>query len=87
MSALAMFSSNYHSLLHFEDNYPGDKKVQHNLRSLCGVDKLSSDTYMRQSLYGILKDCLDHILSERPSLKSYIPEIWISDEHQDLVFC
>jgi len=50
MSCLAMFSLKYPSLLQFEDSHRVDEKVRHNLESLYGVDRVPSDTYMRERL-------------------------------------
>lgn len=50
MSALAMFSLKYRSLLQFEESHRTDKKVRHNLQSLYGVDQIPSDTYLRERL-------------------------------------
>ena len=50
MSALAMFNLKYRSLLQFEDSHRVDEKVQHNLRTLYGVERVPSDTYMRERL-------------------------------------
>ncbi|PIQ43958.1 MAG: transposase [Gammaproteobacteria bacterium CG11_big_fil_rev_8_21_14_0_20_46_22] len=49
MSALAMFSLKYPSLLQF-DHSQEDEKVRHNLKTLYGVDQVPSDTYMRERL-------------------------------------
>lgn len=50
MSALAMFGLKYRSLLQFEDSHRADEKVRHNLKYLYGVNKIPSDTYMRERL-------------------------------------
>lgn len=49
MSALAMFSLKYPSLLQFEESQDDDK-VRHNLQTLYGVAQVPSDTYMRERL-------------------------------------
>jgi len=49
MSALAMFSLKSPSLLAFE-NDKADPVVEHNLKTLFGIEKVPSDTYMRQLL-------------------------------------
>lgn len=49
MSALAMFSLKYPSLLQFEQSQE-DEKIRHNLKTLYGVEQAPSDTYMRQRL-------------------------------------
>ena len=49
MSALAMFSLKYPSLLQF-DHSQEDEKVRHNLNTLYGVTQAPSDTYMRERL-------------------------------------
>jgi hypothetical protein len=50
MSSLAMFSLKYPSLLQFEHSSHENEKVKHNLSKLYGVDKVPSDTYMRERL-------------------------------------
>ena len=49
MSALAMFSLKYPSLLQFDQSQE-DENVRHNLKTLYGVDQAPSDTYMRERL-------------------------------------
>jgi len=49
MSAVAMFGLKYRSLLQFDQNQ-ADENIQHNLRSLYGVDQVPSDTYLRERL-------------------------------------
>ncbi len=49
MSALAMFSLKSPSLLAF-DNSSGDPVIQHNLKTLFGVENTPCDTYMREVL-------------------------------------
>lgn len=50
MSALAMFSLKYPSLLQFEDSHKNDPIIRGNLKSLYGVENVASDTYMRERL-------------------------------------
>ena len=50
MSALAIFSLKYDSLLQFDNHYNGSEVVRHNLRTLYGVEQAPSDTYMRERL-------------------------------------
>lgn len=57
MSALAMFSLKYRSLLQFDDSQR-DKRVSHNLGTLYGVDEVPSDTYMRERLDTVDPSCL-----------------------------
>lgn len=47
MSALAMFSLKFPSLLKFDENR-GEKTIKHNLHTLYGVQQTPSDTYMRE---------------------------------------
>lgn len=47
MSALAMFSLKFPSLLKFDENRH-EKTIKHNLRTLYGVEQTPSDTYMRE---------------------------------------
>lgn len=49
MSALAIFSLKYRSLLQFNDSQR-DEKVRHNLKKLFFIKKVPSDTYMRERL-------------------------------------
>lgn len=53
MSALAMFSLKFPSLLQF-DNSRVDKWTAHNLKTLYGVEQVPSDTYMRERLDEVL---------------------------------
>ncbi len=48
MSATAMFSLKYPSLLQFDNNARDDETLQYNLRTLYKVDKAPCDTYMRE---------------------------------------
>jgi hypothetical protein len=50
MSALAMFSIKSKSLLAFNEAYNHDKALEHNLRTLFSVNRVPSDTYMRERL-------------------------------------
>lgn len=50
MSALAVFSLKYPSLLQFDHSYQEDEIVRHNLKTLYGINKAPSDTYMRERL-------------------------------------
>jgi len=54
MSALAMFSLKYRSLLQFDQAAGDEPALYHNLHSLFGVDQVPSDTYMRERLDGLL---------------------------------
>jgi len=47
MSAVAMFSLKFPSLLKFDENKE-EKNIKHNLRTLYGVQKTPCDTYMRE---------------------------------------
>ena len=49
MSAMAMFSLKYPSLLQFDKNC-NEETLRHNLKSLFGVNKAPCDTYMRELL-------------------------------------
>lgn len=49
MSALALFSLKHRSLLQFND-IQSDENVRHNLKQLFFVDRVPSDTYMRERL-------------------------------------
>ena len=49
MSALALFSLKYSSLLQFEQSQDNEK-VRHNLKTLYGIAQVPSDTYMRERL-------------------------------------
>ena len=68
MSALALFSLKYPSLLQFEQSQE-DAKVRHNLKSSYGVEKAPSDTYMRE--------CLDLLEPEllQPAFKAYFSAV------------
>lgn len=50
MSALAMFSLKFPSLLQFEESHKEDEKIRHNLGTLYGVEQIPSDTYLRERL-------------------------------------
>jgi hypothetical protein len=50
MSAVAMFSLKFPSLLQFDKAAHGDENIRHNLRSLFGVEHAPSDTQMREIL-------------------------------------
>lgn len=47
MSAVAMFSLKFPSLLKFDENR-GEENIKHNLRTLYGIQKTPCDTYMRE---------------------------------------
>jgi len=49
MSGLALFGLKYASLLQFAQS-SADEKIRHNLKSLYGVGKVPSDTYLRTRL-------------------------------------
>lgn len=49
MSALAIFSLKYPSLLKFDQDREGEL-LRHNLKHLYGINKIPSDTYMRERL-------------------------------------
>ena len=49
MSALAIFSLKFPSLLAFDDN-KADPVIQHNLKALFEVENVPCDTYMRELL-------------------------------------
>ena len=50
MSAFAMFSLKYPSLLQFDTHHRLDPQVRHNLRSLYGIEQVPCDTTMRERL-------------------------------------
>jgi hypothetical protein len=50
MSAFAMFGLKYPSLLQFDTSHRLDPQINHNLKSLYGIEQIPSDTYMRQRL-------------------------------------
>lgn len=50
MSALAMFSLKYPSLLSFVEDHQENEIIAHNLKQLFGVNEVPSDTYMRERL-------------------------------------
>ena len=50
MSAFAMFSQKYPSLLQFDKCHRLDPQVEHNLKTLYGMEKIPCDTYMRERL-------------------------------------
>lgn len=50
MSAFAMFSLKYPSLLQFDTSHRLDPQVEHNLGTLYGIEKIPCDTYMRERL-------------------------------------
>jgi hypothetical protein len=50
MSGVAMFSLKYPSLLQFDNDCRHDKLLQHNLRTLFGINNTPSDTYFRERL-------------------------------------
>ena len=50
MSAFAMFSLKYPSLLQFDKSHRLDPQVQHNLGTLYGIEQIPCDTYMRERL-------------------------------------
>jgi len=56
MSALAMFSLKYPSLLQFDQDL-NEKCLRHNLRTLYGVKKAPCDTRMRERLDGLSLSC------------------------------
>ena len=50
MSGLALFGLKYPSLLQFDENSHGVKRIEHNLKMLYGIDPVPSDTYFRERL-------------------------------------
>lgn len=58
MSALAMFSLKYPSLLQFDQDLHNIERLKHNLRTLYNVKNAPSDTYMREKLDEIDTDNL-----------------------------
>ena len=52
MSALAIFSLKYKSLLKFEEDKTSEKNIKHNLATLYGVKRAPCDTYLRERLDG-----------------------------------
>jgi len=52
MSALAIFSLKFPSLLAFDDNKT-DPVIEHNLKALFEVENIPCDTYMREVLDGV----------------------------------
>ena len=50
MSAFAMFSQKYPSLLQFDKCHRLDPQVEHNLKTLYGIEQIPCDTYMRERL-------------------------------------
>ena len=51
MSAFAMFSLKYSSLLKFDiDSRGGDQTLVHNLKNIYGIQRVPSDTTMRERL-------------------------------------
>jgi hypothetical protein len=50
MSAFAMFSLKYPSLLQFDTSHRLDPQVRHNLGTLYGIEQVPCDTYMRERL-------------------------------------
>lgn len=50
MSALAIFSLKYQSLLKFEEDKASEELVRHNLGSLYGIKQVPCDTYLRTRL-------------------------------------
>ncbi len=56
LSAVAVFSLKFPSLLQFDQSYE-EAEIRHNLKTLYGIDKAPSDTYMREVLDEVsLKD-------------------------------
>lgn len=53
MSAFALFSLKYPSLLQFENDRTAEKPLRHNLRTLYGVPRAPCDTQMRERLDGL----------------------------------
>lgn len=60
MSALAMFSLKYPSLLQFERSQ-SEEVVRHNLKTLYGVSQAPSDTYMRERLDEVDPEVLEPV--------------------------
>lgn len=50
MSAFAMFSLKYPSLLQFDTSHRLEPQVEHNLKTLYGIEQVPSDTYMRERI-------------------------------------
>lgn len=67
MSGLAIFGLKYPSLLQFDDDCRGDPILQHNLKTLFGVEQAPSDTYLRERLDPIeprqLQQAIDEIIN------------------------
>ncbi len=61
MSGLALFGLKYPSLLQFNSHYSDSELIQENMRTLYKVEKVPSDTYMRERL-----DEIDHRLLRKP---------------------
>jgi Transposase DDE domain len=73
MSALAMFSLKYASLLEFDKDSRGldNPIIKHNLNSLYGVEKAPSDSYMREVIDNITPS---HIKSIYPAIHAMLSD-------------
>jgi len=68
MSAVAMFGIKSPSLLAFNDAYKNVPTIAHNLHTLYSIDKVPSDTYMRQRLDNVdpasLRDSFKQVFAQ-----------------------
>lgn len=76
MSAFAMFSLKYPSLLAFDERRKGD----HNLNSIYGIDNIPSDTQMRSILDDVLPDYI------RPMYKDIFRQVQRGKALEQMVF-
>ena len=79
MSALALFSLKYSSLLQFEQSQDNEK-VRHNLKTLYGITQVPSDTYMRERLDPLIQNCCN------PRLKPVLARYSAANNSPHLVF-
>jgi hypothetical protein len=79
MSVIAMFGLKYPSLLQFDQDYRDEEALlQHNLKSLYGIQRVPSDTYFRERLdevescapQGIINNVIS-ILNDRKVFEKY----------------
>lgn len=77
MSALAMFSLKYPSLLQF-DRERREEIICHNLRTLYGIDKIPCDTQMRERLDGLPLFLVREVITTIVSIlqRSKVLELW-----------
>jgi hypothetical protein len=61
MSAVAVFSLKYPSLLQFDKSRREDLRLSHNLKTLYGVERAPCDTQMRERLDGLPLSILDNV--------------------------